>query len=48
MSYNIQLCDPVTQEVLHLDALHQMTGGTYTLNGTDKNFPLKTPVNLQW
>lgn len=36
MSYDIQLCDPVTREVLHLDAPHQMTGGTYALNGTDE------------
>lgn len=36
MSYDIQLCDPVTREVLHLDAPHQMTGGTYVLNGTDE------------
>lgn len=36
MSYDIQLCDPVTREVLHLDAPHQMSGGTYVLNETDE------------
>lgn len=36
MSYDIQLCDPVTREVLHLAAPHQMSGGTYVLNGTDE------------
>jgi hypothetical protein len=34
MSYDIQLCDPVTKEVLHTDAPHQMRGGTYALGGT--------------
>jgi hypothetical protein len=34
MSYDIELLDPVTREVLHMDSPHQMTGGTYARNGT--------------
>lgn len=34
MSYDIELCDPITHETLELDAPHQMRGGTYALNGT--------------
>lgn len=34
MSYDIYLCDPETKEVLHLDAPHHLTGGTYALGGT--------------
>ena len=34
MSYDISLIDPVTKEVLELDALHQMKGGTHALGGT--------------
>lgn len=34
MSYDIRLCDPVTGEVLELDSLHDMRGGTYVLGGT--------------
>ena len=34
MSYDINLCDPVTNKVLHLDSPHQMQGGTYVLGGT--------------
>ena len=34
MSYDILLCDPVTQETLKSDARHQITGGTYALEGT--------------
>jgi hypothetical protein len=34
MSYDIDLLDPVTKEVLQLDEKHQMTGGTYAIGGT--------------
>ena len=34
MSYDISLRDPVTGEVLHLDAPHDMCGGTYRVGGT--------------
>lgn len=34
MSYDIELCDPVTGEVLQLDAPHHMRGGTYAVGGT--------------
>lgn len=34
MSYDIKLCDPVTHEVIELDAPHFMQGGTYALDGT--------------
>ena len=34
MSYDIKLRDPVTREVIVLDAPHQMRGGTYVLGGT--------------
>lgn len=34
MSYDIELCDPVSHETLELDFPHQMRGGTYVLNDT--------------
>lgn len=34
MSYDIDLCDPVTGKTLRLDSPHQMKGGTYCLGGT--------------
>jgi hypothetical protein len=34
MSYDIDLCDPVTKEVIHIDSPHFMRGGTYAMNGT--------------
>lgn len=34
MSYDIDLCDPITGEVLQLDAVHHMRGGTYAVGGT--------------
>lgn len=34
MSYDINLCDPVTKEVITLDQPHFMTGGTYAIGGT--------------
>lgn len=34
MSYDIDLKDPVTGEVLELDAPHHMRGGTYAISGT--------------
>ena len=34
MSYDIELRDPVTREVLMFDAPHLMTGGTYAVGGT--------------
>lgn len=34
MSYDIELVDPVTREVLQLDHAHHMRGGTYALGGS--------------
>lgn len=34
MSYDINLCDPVTHDVLELDDPHYMRGGTYAIGGT--------------
>jgi len=34
MSYDISLCDPVTQEPIELDQPHELKGGTYALGGT--------------
>lgn len=34
MSYDINLCDPVTHDVLLLDDPHDMRGGTYVMGGT--------------
>lgn len=34
MSYDIDLTDPVTGDVLKLDAPHHMRGGTYAIGGT--------------
>ena len=34
MSYDISLLDPVTKETVHVDAPHQIRGGTYAMNGT--------------
>ena len=34
MSYDISLKDPVTKEVIILDAPHQIKGGTYEAGGT--------------
>lgn len=34
MSYDIELQDAVTEEVLLLDNIHQMRGGTYVVGGT--------------
>ena len=36
MSYDIELCDPVSHETLLLDTSHHMTGGTYALGGTQE------------
>ena len=36
MSYDISLCDPVTGDVLELDAPHHMRGGTYAVGGTTR------------
>lgn len=36
MSYDIDLIDPVTQEVIEFDEPHQMKGGTYAVGGTTK------------
>lgn len=33
MSYDIELQDPVTKEVLQLDSPHHMRGGTYCVGG---------------
>ena len=34
MSWDVDLCDPVTNEVLELDNPHFMRGGTYAVGGT--------------
>lgn len=34
MSYDINLCDPVSGQVIHFDAPHQMKGGTYAMGGS--------------
>jgi hypothetical protein len=34
MSYDIQLNDPITNQVLELDEPHQMKGGMYAIGGT--------------
>ena len=34
MSWDVNLCDPVTNEVLELDSPHFMRGGTYAVDGT--------------
>jgi hypothetical protein len=36
MSYDIDLCDPVTGDVLLLDEKHDMKGGTYLIGGTNR------------
>ena len=44
MSYDIDLCDPVTRGVLQLDAAHHMRGGTFCVGGTT-NATLKVTYN---
>jgi len=34
MSYDIELVDPITKQVLELEENHHMKGGTYALGGT--------------
>jgi len=34
MSYDINLLDPITKEVIQLDSPHQIKGGNYALGGT--------------
>lgn len=34
MSYDIDLTDPVTKKVIHVENVHQIRGGTYALGGT--------------
>lgn len=34
MSYDIDLTDPITGEILELDSPHQLRGGTYQIGGT--------------
>lgn len=36
MSYDIELQDPVTKQVLQLDIPHHMRGGTYAVGGTSE------------
>jgi hypothetical protein len=36
MSYDIELTDPVTGEVLEADEAHHMRGGTYAVGGTTR------------
>lgn len=39
MSYDINLCDPVTHDVLELDDPHDMRGGTYAMGGVNDLTP---------
>ena len=34
MSYDIDLLDPVTKEIIQFENPHQIRGGTYAINGT--------------
>lgn len=34
MSWDFDLCDPVTKEVLHTQEKHEIRGGTYCVGGT--------------
>lgn len=43
MSYDIELCDPVTREVIELDEPHQMRGGTYCVGGSRE-----MSLNITW
>lgn len=43
MSYDISLIDPITQEILELDFIHDIKGGTYAIGGTN----LAT-INITW
>ena len=36
MSYDIELCDPVTKKVIELDQPHFIAGGTYQVGGTQR------------
>jgi hypothetical protein len=36
MSYDINLCDPVTKQIIVFDTPHQMRGGTYAIGGTNQ------------
>lgn len=36
MSYDVELLDPVTKNVIEFDLPHQMRGGTYIQGGTNK------------
>lgn len=36
MSWDIELCDPVTHEAIEVDEPHLMTGGTYAVGGTNE------------
>lgn len=36
MSYDIELCDPVSRKTIELDDVHYMRGGTYTAGGTKR------------
>lgn len=44
MSYDIDLTDPITGNVLELDEPHQMRGGTYVMGGT-KEMSLNVTYN---
>ncbi len=43
MSYDISLIDPVTKDVIELDAPHHMRGGTYAVGGTTR-----AHLNVTW
>lgn len=43
MSYDIDLLDPVTKEIIKLDFKHQMRSGTYVFGGTTE-----ASLNITW
>jgi len=43
MSYDVELKDPVTGDILELDSPHQMKGGTYCVGGS-----VDASLNITW
>jgi len=43
MSYDVELTDPMTGDILELDSPHQMKGGTYQLGGSPNAW-----LNITW
>jgi len=42
MSYDIELCDPVTNQVIEFNNIHELRGGTYALNNN------RAELNITW